>query len=296
MHAANKELPCKYFYDEAGSKLFEEITELDEYYLTRTELGIMRQEAASMAALVGPECLLVEYGSGNGTKIRLLLDQLADPVAYVPVEISEASLQQSVRKLARLYPSLEILPVRADFTQPFALPQTKKRPRRRVVYFPGSTIGNCTSQEAIALLRRTVQLCGPGGGMLLGADRKKDPAIIEAAYNDASGVTAAFNFNLLTRINRELGGDFQLDGFWHHAFYNSREGRIEMHLVSRHDRPFPIAGKQFDIAEGESIRTEYSYKYSPSDLEAIATAAGFAVEHTWSDAKNYFSVVYLTAR
>src|SRR5262249_37413006 len=163
----------------------------------------------------------------------------------------------------------------------------------RIVYFPGSTIGNCTTQEAIRLLRQTARLCSRGGGMLLGADRKKDPAVIEAAYNDAQAVTAAFNFNLLTRINQKLAGDFQPDVFWHHAYYNPCEGRIEMHLVSGHDQSARIAGEEFRLAEGESIRTEYSYKYSLSDLEAIATAAGFAVEHAWSDANDYFSVVYL---
>jgi dimethylhistidine N-methyltransferase len=288
-----KQLPCKYFYDEAGSRLFEEITHLDEYYLTRAELGIMEHNAMSLARLIGPECLLIEYGSGNSSKTRLLLDHLVDPIGYIPIEISEAALRMSVQALAERYPSLEVLPLCADFSRPFLLPRTTRNPRRRVVYFPGSTIGNFQPLEAGSLLRRTAQLCGPGGGMVLGADRKKEPAIIHAAYNDSKGVTAAFNFNLLVRINRELGADFDLRQFWHHASYEPCQGRIEMHLVSRCDQQVKIPGEEFALADGEPILTEYSYKHNRADLETLATRAGFDIERFWSDANHFFSVLCL---
>jgi dimethylhistidine N-methyltransferase len=291
-----KELPCKYFYDAEGSRLFDQICELDEYYLTRTELAIMRTHAAEMAALLGRQCLLLEYGSGSSIKTRLLLDHLAEPAAYVPVDISGDHLQESAQKLAELYPDVAVLPLCADFTRSFAVPSNGKRPARRVVYFPGSTIGNFTGDEAVALLRQTARRCGPGGGLLLGADLKKDPAVIHAAYNDKKGISAAFNLNLLVRINRELGADFQVDQFWHYAFYHPLDGRIEMHLVSRRDQRVRLAGQEFAFAEGETIRTEYSQKYSLGDLDQLASAGGFEVRQVWMDDRRYFCVQYLTAR
>jgi len=293
--AVPKELPSKYFYDEAGSTLFEQICELEEYYPTRTELGIMRRHAAEMAALLGRRCLLIEYGSGSSIKTRLLLDHLAEPAAYVPVDISGAHLRRSAGALAREYPHVVVLPVCADFTHGVDLPRGGRRPARRVVYFPGSTIGNFTPAEAVALLRQTARLCGAGGGLLLGADLKKDPAVLHAAYNDARGVTAAFNLNLLARLNRELGADFRLDQFRHYAPYNPCHGRIEMYLVSRLEQQVRIGPDRFCFAEGEPIRTEYSYKYSPKDLRALAVAAGFEVRQVWTDDRRYFSVLYLTA-
>ena len=292
--SAAKAIPSKYFYDEAGSKLFDQICDLQEYYLTRTELAIMERHADEMADLAGPACLLVEYGSGSSTKSRLLLDRLEAPAAYVPVDISREHLCASSAALARAYPRLEVLPVCADFTRPLDLPVPGRRPRRRLVYFPGSTIGNFTPEEAIDLLRRTAQLGGAGSGMLLGVDLKKDPAVLHAAYNDWQGVTAAFNLNLLTRINRELGADFQTDQFWHHACYNAPEGRIEMHLISRGEQLVRIGHRAFPLAEGEAIRTEYSYKYSPADLRRLAAAGGYEVRRLWTDDRNYFSVAYLT--
>jgi dimethylhistidine N-methyltransferase len=291
-----RELPCKYFYDAEGSRLFEEICELEEYYLTRTELAIMRQHAAAMAARLGPRCLLIEYGSGSSLKTRLLLDHLAEPVAYVPVDLSCDYLHQSAQKLAKSYPRVWVAPLCADFTLPFAVPSDGKRPTRRVVYFPGSTIGNFTQNEAPTLLRQAARRCGPGGGLLLGADLKKDPAALHAAYNDSKGVTAAFNRNLLVRINRELGADFQVDQFWHHALYNPREGRIEMHLVSQRDQQVRLGGDEFRFAEGETIRTEYSYKYTLADLQQIASAGGFEVQEVWSDERRDFTVLYLSVR
>jgi dimethylhistidine N-methyltransferase len=292
----DKELPCKYFYDAAGSRLFDQICEVEEYYLTRMELAIMRKHAAEMAALLGRKCLLIEYGSGSSIKTRLLLDYLAEPAAYIPVDISSDHLRESAQTLAKQYPHVSVLPLYADFTRPFALPRTGNRPLRRVVYFPGSTIGNFTPDEAVTLLRQTAQLCGRGGGLLLGADLKKDPAVIQAAYNDQKGISAAFNLNLLVRINRELGADFQVEQFWHAAFYHPREGQIEMHLVSQCDQAVRLAGQEFHLAEGETIRTEYSYKYTLNDLHHLTTAAGFEVQRVWSDDRRYFCVQYLTVR
>jgi dimethylhistidine N-methyltransferase len=292
--AQQKYLPCKYFYDEAGSALFEQITELDEYYLTRTELAIMRRHVAEMASLLGRGCLLVEYGSGSSTKTRLLLDHLRDPAGYVPIDVSGEQLHRSARAIAADYPGVEVLPVCADFTGPVELPSPRRQPARRVVYFPGSTIGNFTPEEATALLRRTAALCGPGGGMLLGADMQKDRRVLEAAYNDARGVTAAFNLNLLMRINCELGADFAVDQFAHRAFYDAAEGRIQMHLTSRRQQRVHVGGAEFAFAAGESVRTEYSYKYRLRDLHDLATAAGFEVDRFWTDEREYFSVHYLT--
>ncbi len=247
-----------------------------------------------MTDLAGPGCLLVEYGSGSSIKSRLLLDRLEAPAAYVPVDISREHLYASAAALARAYPRLEVLPVCADFTLPLDLPAPSGRFRRRLVYFPGSTIGNFTPGEAIDLLRRTARLGGAGSGMILGVDLKKDPAVLHAAYNDRQGVTAAFNLNLLTRINRELGADFQTDQFWHHAFYDAPEGRIEMQLISRVEQLVRIGRRVFRLAEGEAIRTEFSYKYSPADLRRLAAAGGYEVRRLWTDEQNYFSVAYLT--
>jgi dimethylhistidine N-methyltransferase len=287
-------LPCKYFYDAAGSALFERITELDEYYLTRTELAIMRRHVAEMAGLLGARCLLVEYGSGSSTKTRLLLDHLRDPAGYVPIDLSAEHLNQSAGKIAADYRRVTVLPLCADFTRPVELPPSRRPAARRVVYFPGSTIGNFTADEAVALLRQTAALCGAGGGLLLGADLRKDRQVLEAAYNDRQGVTAAFNRNLLVRINRELGADFAVDQFAHSAFYNAAEGRIEMHLLSRRDQQVQVGGATFSFAAGESIRTEYSYKYRLRDLDDLAAAAGFEVERFWTDEREYFSVHYMT--
>jgi dimethylhistidine N-methyltransferase len=291
-----RELPCKYFYDAEGSRLFEEICELQEYYLTRTELAIMRLHAAAMAECVGPRCLLIEYGSGSSLKTRLLLDRLADPAGYVPVDLSCDYLHESAQNLAKAYPRVAVSPLCADFTVPFAVPSDGKRPARRVVYFPGSTIGNFTKNEAVTLLRQTARRCGPGGGLLLGADLKKDPAVLHAAYNDSNGVTAAFNRNLLVRINRELSADFQVDQFWHHAFYDPREGRIEMHLVSQCDQQARLAGDEFRFAQGETIRTEFSHKYTLAELQQLAEAGRFETQEVWVDERRYFTVQYLSVR
>jgi dimethylhistidine N-methyltransferase len=289
----DKKLPCKYFYDERGSRLFDEICELEEYYLTRCELAILRRDAGEMAGRLGPGCALVEYGSGSSLKTRLLLDRLDRPAAYVPVDISGEHLLRSARRLARAYPDLEVVPVCADFTRPFPLPPLRHPPRRRVVYFSGSTIGNFGPAEATALLAGIARLCGPGGGLLIGVDLKKDRAILEAAYNDRRRVTAAFNLNLLARLNRELGADFDLGGYRHHAFYNAGPGRIEMHLVSLVAQTVHVGGAAFELAAGETICTEYSYKYGLDDFRALAARVGLAVEQVWTDERGLFSVQYL---
>jgi dimethylhistidine N-methyltransferase len=291
-----KELPSKYFYDVAGSELFERITELEEYYLTRTELSIMERHTPEMADLLGPRCLLIEYGSGSSTKTRLLLDHLREPIGYVPIDLSAEHLRRSAEALAAQYPEFEVLPLCADFTQPLQLSMPRRQAARRVVYFPGSTIGNLRPDETVALLRQTARLCGPGGGLLLGADLQKDPSVLDAAYNDERGVTAAFNLNLLQRINRELEADFVLGQFVHHAFFNAVEARIEMHLVSRRDQWVHVGSEAFFLAEGESIRTEYSYKYRIPDLRSLAEAGSFALERNWTDDRRYFSVLYFTAQ
>jgi dimethylhistidine N-methyltransferase len=289
-----KELPCKYFYDEAGSRLFEQITELEEYYPTRTERGIMERHASEMAGLLGSRCLLIEYGSGSSTKTRLLLDHLQCPAGYVPIDVSAKHLLYAARALAADYPHLEVIPLSADFTRPLTLPAPRNPVARRVVYFPGSTIGNLTPEEAIALFRRTASLCGLGGGLLLGADLQKDLRVIEAAYNDRQGVTAAFNRNILVRINRELGADFDIEQFSHLAFYDAVKGRIEVHLVSRRDQTVRVRGVPFSFAADESIHTENSYKYTVPGLTELAGAGGFAVERVWTDERQYFSVCYFT--
>ena len=289
--APQKYLPSKYFYDEAGSALFEQLTTLDEYYPTRTELAIMQTHAAEMARLFGPRCLLIEFGSGSSTKTRLLLDQLDDPAGYVPVDISGEQLERSAQALAAQYPHVEVMPLCADFTAMLALPQPRKKPKQRVVYFPGTTIGNMMPDEAIELLQRTAQLCA-GGGLLLGADLRKDPAVMVAAYDDRQGVTAAFVRNLLVRVNREQGADFAVDQFEHRAVYNADEGRIEVYLVSRRDQSVNLANTHIPIAAGEPIRTQLSYKYRVEDLHELGKAAGFSPQQVWTDPAAYFSVHY----
>jgi dimethylhistidine N-methyltransferase len=288
-----KSLPCKYFYDRRGSELFDRICQLDEYYLTRSELALMDQLAPEMGAQIGPGAMLVEYGSGSSVKTRYLLDGLPDPVAYVPVDISGEHLQQTARELARDYPHIEVLPVCADFTQDFALPRSLRTATHSAVYFPGSTIGNFLPGRAIALLRRITRMCGTGGGLLIGIDLKKDVAMIEAAYNDRLGVTAEFNLNLLRRINRDLGADFDLDQFFHRACYNGELGRVEMYLVSRRTQVVTLGGETLEFGPGETICTEYSHKYTVDEFAAVAAAAGLTLRREWTDKNRQFAVLHL---
>ncbi len=293
---AQKEIPCKWLYDRRGSHLFELICDLPEYYPTRTELAIMERHVEGMAALLGPGCALLEYGSGSGLKTRLLLRHLPDPAAYVPVDISAPALAESTARLARAFPALRILPVCADFTAPLELPLAGVAARRRAVYFPGSTIGNFHKAEVVAFLREVARQCGAGGGLLVGVDLRKERSVLERAYDDARGVTAAFDLNLLARANRELGADFQLDRFRHHATFDERAGRIEMHLVSTVPQWVTIGGHVFAFGEGESIWTESSYKYGVEEFAALAVLAGWRCEGVWTDERAWFSVHYLTLR
>lgn len=293
LQLAQKELPSKYFYDDPGSQLFEQICKLDEYYLTRTELSIMQERAQEIASLLGPGCLLIEYGSGSSTKTRLLLDALQDPAGYMPIDISKAQLLCSAASLALAYPELEVLPVCADYTSEFELPMPKRPVARRIAYFPGSTIGNFDREPARRFLRQIAGIC-QGGGLLLGVDLKKDCAILHRAYNDAQGVTARFNTHILERINRELGANFQTRHFGHYAFYHPGQGRVEMHLISLKDQVVGIEGTDVSFKLGESIWTESSYKYTLDEFAALATSAGFTVEQVWTDPQALFSVQYLT--
>jgi L-histidine N-alpha-methyltransferase len=280
-------------YDERGSQLFEEITRLPEYYPTETELGIMRDNIGEIAELVGKQASLIEYGSGSSLKTRVLLEHLDELAAYVPVDISEDHLLESASQIRREFPGLDVLPVVADFTQPFQLPSPKVMPVRNIVYFPGSTIGNFTHDAAHELLRVMHEEAGAGGALLIGVDLQKDPAIIERAYNDSAGVTAEFNRNMLRHLNREFGADFDLEAFAHSARYNEEEGRIEIRLVSEQDQEFTLGDVSFSIDRDEAILTEYSHKYTPEGFAAMAEAAGFSVERVWMDAGRLFSVQYL---
>jgi dimethylhistidine N-methyltransferase len=289
-----KELPSKYFYDAEGSALFERICDLDEYYLTRTELAIMDAHVEEIAAALGTRCLLIEYGAGSGRKTRLLLDHLRDPAAYVPIDISRATLSRLACELGASFPDLEVLPVVADYTAPLTLPASSRMASRRSVYYPGSTIGNFYPHAATEFLAHIGDLVGGGGGLLIGVDLEKDRSVLEAAYNDREGVTAAFNLNLLVRVNRELGADFRVGRFRHMAVYSEDEGRIEMHLVSTSDQCVCIGGQQIPFEKDETIFTECSYKYSLERFRDLALEAGLKVRKVWTDPKRYFSVQYLT--
>ena len=288
-----KSIAAKFFYDETGCQLFDEICRLDEYYLTRTEMRILREKAAEICALFGPDCRLIEFGSGSNAKTRILLDHLHTPAAYVPVDIALEHLLRSSAKLARAYPELCITPVCADFTTAFTLPDMPCPVRRTVAFFPGSTIGNLEPAEAENFFRRISLLCGRGGGLLIGVDLKKDRLTLERAYNDARGVTARFNLNLLTRINRSFGAAIRPEKFQHHAFYNEEFGRIEMHLVSLVEQTIQLNGTTFSFQEGEHIVTEHSYKYSVDEFAKLAERSGWAVKRLWTDDASLFSVHYL---
>lgn len=293
-----KRLPSKYFYDARGSELFERICEQPEYYPTRTELAIMREHVGGIAAALGPDVRLVEYGSGSGLKTRLLLRNLESPVAYVPVEISRSALAESVAKLEHEFPRVEMLPVCADFTQPIKLPRAARAPRQTVVYFPGSTIGNFAPDDALRLLRQMHNEAGQGGGVLdggvlIGVDLVKDRVALEAAYNDAAGVTAEFTLNLLVRMNHELGADFDLAGFRHRARWHALAGRIETHVVSLREQDVHLDGCTFHFAEGEAMLVEYSCKYTLAGFARLAARAGLRVVEVWSDPARQFSVQWL---
>jgi len=280
-----KQIPCKYFYDEIGSVLFDQICELDEYYLTRSELEILRVHAREMAELIGDDCVLIEFGSGSGLKTRLLLAELRSPRVYLPIDVAREHLEKSVRELANRFPSLHLIPVHADFTAFLRLPDTGDPKARRVVYFPGSTIGNFDPVAAVVLLRKIADLVGPGGGLLIGFDLDKDESIVWPAYNDRSGVTAAFNLNLLARINRELAATFDLAGFTHRAEYLRTLERVEIHLVSDRAQVVRVAGRTISFTAGESIHTEDSYKYSLDSIGRLTAQAGWTLVRRWLDSR-----------
>ncbi|MBC7944837.1 MAG: L-histidine N(alpha)-methyltransferase [Burkholderiales bacterium] len=286
-----KTIPPKFFYDARGSQLFEAICETPEYYPTRTESAILQQRAGEVSELVGAGVQLIEIGSGNSQKVRLLLDALK-PASYMPLDISRDHLVHAADAMSRDYPWLDVHAVCVDYMQPtFAL--LPRSALRKLAFFPGSTIGNFEPHEALAFLRRLRGLVAPGGAVLIGVDLKKDAGILNRAYNDASGVTARFNLNLLARINRELGADFDLAHFEHDAFYNEGIGRIEMHLVSTRVQNVCVGGERYSFERGETIHTENSYKYSVAQFQVLGEAAGFNEVRTWTDVNQLFSLHYL---
>ena len=286
-----KQLACKFFYDAEGSHLFDAICAMPEYYQTRTELALLARHAGEIARLIGPDIEIVEFGAGALTKIRILLDALERPTAYSPLDISGDYLGQVVRALAGDYPALTLRPIVADFTQPLAIPALAGTPRR-AGFFPGSTIGNFRPDAAAALLRR-MRATLNGGGLLIGVDLVKDPRRLHAAYNDSAGITEAFNKNLLVRANRDLGADFDLDGFAHYAPYNSAAHRIEMYLVSLKRQSVHVAGRRFDFAPGEPVHTEDSHKYTIEAFRELAAHAGFRPRAVWTDPERLFSLHWL---
>jgi dimethylhistidine N-methyltransferase len=294
LKAEQKFISPKYFYDPQGSMLFDRICELPEYYLTRTEIGMLKQYGYQIAASIGSDAILFELGSGSSSKIRLLLDAIR-PKCYVPMDISKNHLFQSVKLLAKDYPWLEVHAICVDYARSWNLPHGLKG-KNRIAFFPGSSIGNLTPEEAVGLLRRIAQLVGNDGALLIGVDLVKNIGVLEAAYNDQQKVTEAFNKNLLLRLNRELGASFQVDRFQHRAFYNRDLDRIEMHLASEGEQVISIAGELIHFKAGETIHTENSHKYSIAGFQRLALRAGFHPVKVWTDPDDLFSIHYLQAQ
>jgi len=293
-----KTLPSKYFYDERGSKLFDEICDLDEYYVTRTESALMQEHVGEMANAIGPEALLIEYGSGSSLKTRLLLKNLDRPAGYVPIDISGDYLSKVSHELQAEFPTIEVMPVVADFADEFEVPSPSSPESRRVVYFPGSTIGNFKHDDAKALLVGMSRLStanSSSGGVLIGVDLDKNRDVLHAAYNDSKGVTADFNLNVLRRINSELGGTFDLGGFRHEAIFNTADSCIEMHLVSTRHQTANVCKYSFEFEENETVLTEYSHKYTIEAFQSMAADAGLVVKNIWTDSNEMFAVFYLEA-
>lgn len=294
LSSSPRTLPSKFFYDERGSDLFQEICELPEYYVTRTETRILRQHGVEIAESIGEGAELVGFGTGAGVKTRMLLDHLQNLVAYVPVDISKQRLTESAEALSREMPGLEILPVCADYLQPFELPTPSRKPAHIAVYFPGSTIGNMQPEVARDFLQRVCCLCGQSGGLIIGVDLQKSRKVLEAAYNDRAGVTAAFNLNMLARANRELGSDFDLSQWRHRAIYNRAAHRIEMHLISTHAQTVHLGEREFHFAPNEKIITEFSYKHTIAGFRTLAASAGFQLARVWTDLEQLFAVFHFT--
>jgi dimethylhistidine N-methyltransferase len=287
-----KKISPKYFYDKKGSELFESITMLREYYPTRTELFILNKYKNQMTEAAGKDSALIEFGSGSSEKVRILLEAMPDLKEYVPIDISKDFLYQSARALSKEYPNLNVHAVSADYTVKFEMPRLQSD--QKVVFFPGSTIGNFEPHEMELFLKQTAALLKPGGGLLIGVDMKKDHAVLNAAYNDKKGVTSKFNLNVLNRLNRELLANFKLEDFNHHAFYHAEKGRIEMHLVSLKNQVIVIGDEEIEFYEGETIHTENSYKFTIEEFHKIASSCGFTPKKVWSDERNWFSMHYLT--
>lgn len=293
LRKAQKQIPCKYFYDQRGAQLFDAICRTPEYYPTRTEISLLKKHGDEIATLVGPRAQIVEFGSGSGVKTRLLLQALKDVASYVGVDISQECLEDATTELECTFPGMNIGSLWADFTQPFVVPRTD-RAKRRVGFFPGSTIGNFLPQEAEDFLHNAARTLGHNGALIVGVDLKKDRRVLEAAYNDAAGVTSQFNLNLLKRINAVIGGTFNLEAFAHGAFYNADAGRVEMHLHSLDFQSARVGGHVFTFSAGESIHTENSHKYSVSEFQALAQGCGFTSAKVWTDENNLFSLHFLT--
>ena len=295
LRSTPKQLPAKYFYDASGSQLFERITELPEYYPTRCEMKLLRDYAADLAKLIPEGAALVEFGSGSSKKARILLRAAPKLAAYVPVDICREMIEQEAAELRADFPQLKVLPVTADICKPFELPQEARAAPARLGFFPGSTIGNFEPHEASAFLRNAAGILGPRCTLIIGVDLIKPAEVLDAAYNDKAGVTAKFNLNLLTRINRELGGTFRLSTFEHHAFYNRERHRIEMHLASLKRQKVRVAGETIEFRAGETIHTEISRKFTRTEVESTLQAAGFVLRRWYSAANNYFGLALATA-
>ncbi len=291
-----KTISPKYFYDERGSQLFDEITRLPEYYLTDAEIDIMRANIGEMVSLIGKQASLIEFGSGSSYKTRVLLQNLDELAAYVPVDVSEEHLLASAAEIRSEFPHIDVLPVVADFTRQFDLPTPTVMPIRNIVYFPGSTIGNFEREDALELLRVMHHEAKEGGALLIGVDLQKDPRIIEAAYNDSAGVTAEFNTNILKHLNNDYDADFDVDAFTHDAEYDEDEGRVVIRLISEKEQTASVGKENFHFEEGESILTEYSHKYTLEDFASMAESVGFEVAKVWTDAGELFSVQFLNRR
>lgn len=292
LQARPKTLPCKLLYDRAGSVLFDRICTVDEYYPTRTELGIMREHMDEIVDAVGPGAMIIEFGSGTSEKIVELLGHLREPAGYVPLEISRQHLLDAAHELSDRFPDLELYPICADFHQQITLPPPVAHAKRKVMYFPGSTIGNFTRGEAQLFLARFAEIVGPGGGLLVGVDLVKDRDVLRAAYDDSEGVTAAFNLNLLERLNRDLGSDFDVSAFEHRAIFNEEHRRIEMRLVAQRDMTVRLGGEAIEFKAGESICTEHSHKYTIDGFAEMAAHAGFSLSRRWTDENEWFAVLF----
>jgi dimethylhistidine N-methyltransferase len=291
-----KRIQSKFFYDERGSRLFEEITGLEEYYLTRSEIEILRKYLGEMALLIGTGAVVVEFGTGAGVKTKMLLEAIENPQAYIPIDISNEQLAEASRELSIQFPLLDIRPVCADYTSTVAIPLDGETAGKKVVFFPGSTIGNFTPEEAIGFLRQVANLAGPDGALLIGFDRNKSTKVLEDAYNDSLGITAKFNLNLIQRINREFAVNIPVENFDHFAFFNNDESRIEMHLVSRAEQTLMLDGEEIHLCEEEHIITEYSYKYSSPAFQGMLGSSRFVVQERWTDSNGYFEVCYCTTK